>query len=326
MVLRLPTPFPSTMGYFRSARLARRIREVLAATAFDLIMVHSSSAAQYVDRVQGVAKIMDFVDMDSQKWLDYAGFRAFPASLGYRVEGLKMIAAEKAIARRFDVSTCVTPAEQATLEGYGLGVRTEWFPNGVDTVRFAPAEAAYDPNTVCFVGRMDYYPNVEAMVRFCREVLPLLRERRADVQLFIVGADPAREIAALAEIPGVTVTGTVPQVQPYVHRAAVNVVPLAIARGVQNKILESMAMGVPVVASATAAKGVDAVPDEHLLVADSPPDYRDAILGLLEDPAERARLAEAGRARMLSHHTWTHAMERLDTIIADCLAPRNRIS
>lgn len=322
MVARLPTPAASSMGYFRSGRLARRIHEVLAETRFDLIMVHSSSAAQYVERVRGTPKIMDFVDMDSQKWLDYAAFKPFPVSLGYRLEGLKMVAAEKAIARRFDVSTCVTPAEQAVLDGFGLGVRTDWFPNGVDTDRFAPTEVPYDPQMLCFVGRMDYYPNVQAMVWFCRDVLPLVRARRPQVQLYIVGANPTREITALGETPGVRVTGTVPQVQPFVQRAAVNVVPLAIARGVQNKILESMAMEVPVVASPTAAKGVDAVPGEHLLVADAPEEYRDAILALLDAPEARARLARAGRARMLSHHTWAHAMGRLDGIIADCLGRR----
>jgi sugar transferase (PEP-CTERM/EpsH1 system associated) len=324
MAVRLPTPFPSTMGYFHSSRLARRIRVALATTPFDLIMVHSSSAAQYVERVRDVPKIMDFVDMDSRKWLDYAGFKPFPLSLGYWLEGRKMAAAERAIARRFDVSVCVTAAEQAILDGYGLGVPSRWFPNGVDTERFAAAGTDYDPDSLCFVGRMDYYPNVQAMLDFCREVLPLLREARPRVKLQIVGAEPTAPVRALAQIPGVTVTGTVPEVQPYVQRSAASVVPLAIARGIQNKILESMAMGVPVVASPAAARGVDALPGEHLLVAGSPGQYRDALVRLMADPAERHRLAVAGRARMLSHHTWSHAMGRLDSIIAESMDRRHR--
>src|SRR5439155_4167819 len=128
--------------------------------------------------------------------------------------------------------------------------------------------------------------------------------RRPNAKLAIVGADPTPAVRRLAELPGVTVTGSVAKVQPYVTRSALTVAPLAIARGTQNKILEAMAMGVPVVSSRAAAGGVDAIPGEHLLVADTAQDMFDAILRVIENPAERARLADAGRARMLSHHAW----------------------
>jgi len=319
MIARLPLITPSSMGYFYSRQLAATVRGLLARERFDLVFVHCSSVAPYVEQVQGIPKILDFGDMDSQKWLEYARYKPFPLSLGYTLEGNKMSWAEKRLARRFDLCTATTRAEWQTLQDYGTGADTDWFPNGVDAQFFSPADGTYDPDTVSFIGRMDYYPNQECMQRFCKAVWPLLRARRAGIKLLIVGADPSPAIRALGELPGVTVTGSVPDVRPYIRGSALMVAPLAIARGTQNKILEAMAMGVPVVTSSAAAGGVDAEATRHLLVADAPEEIAAAILRVLENPVERERLASAGRARMLSHHAWPHSMQRLDTIIERCL-------
>ncbi len=325
MLARLPVPTPSSMGFFYSARLARRIREHLARDRFDLIFVHCSSVAQYVTHVDDVPRILDFGDMDAQKWFEYARYKPFPLSLGYRLEGIKLEREEKRLTRLFDLSTTTTRAECETLRGYGTGAAADWFPNGVDSAYFSPSAEPYDPDTLSFVGRMDYYPNAECMVDFCRNTLPLVRASRPGVKLTIVGAAPSAAVRRLGEIPGVTVTGSVPDVRPYVGRSALMVAPLHIARGTQNKILEAMAMGVPVVTSAIAAGGVDAVDREHFLVAATPRECADAVLRVLADRSERARLAAAGRARMLSHHAWESSMRRLDTLIERCLAkPRAR--
>ena len=171
---------------------------------------------------------------------------------------------------------------------------------------------------------MDYFPNQECMFDFCAKTLPLLRERRPAVKLLIVGADPSPAVRRLGELPGVTVTGSVPDVRPFLRKSALMVAPLNIARGTQNKILEAMAIGVPVVTSRIAAGGVDAADGEHFLVADTPAEHAAAILRVLDDPGERRRLAEAGRARMLSHHAWDHSMQRLDGIIERCLSGHSR--
>ena len=162
---------------------------------------------------------------------------------------------------------------------------------------------------------MDYYPNQECMAAFCADVLPRLRARRPDTELAIVGADPPAAVRALGKLAGVTVTGSVSDVRPYLRRAALMVAPLNIARGTQNKILEGMASGVPVVASRVAAAGVDARDDEHFLVATTLEGQAAAILRVLDDSVERARLAQAGRSRVLSHHTWPMAMRRFDAIV-----------
>jgi polysaccharide biosynthesis protein PslH len=307
------------MGFFYSPDLARKIDALLASESFDLIFAHCSSVAQYVSKVHGIPKILDFGDMDSQKWLEYVQYKPWPLKPGYWLEGTKLEREERRLARQFDLCTATTRAEWETLESYHTGVATDWFPNGVDAEFFKPDGEGYDANTISFIGRMDYYPNQEAMFRFCEQTWPLLCVRRPGMKLLIVGADPIPTVRKLGELPGVTVTGSVPDVRPYILRSAAMVAPLNIARGTQNKILEAMAMGVPVVSSTVAAGGVDALAEEHFLVADTPLQYAEAILRLVEQPAERERLAVAGRERMLTHHAWPRSMQRLDAIIERCI-------
>jgi hypothetical protein len=330
MVATLPTPLTASASFFHSSRLARRIRRVLDEQKIDLVFVHCSSVAHYVQHVASIPKILDFGDMDSQKWLEYTQHKPFPLSLGYWWEGRRVLAQETRLARRFDFCTATTRAEHRTLLDMGIETPSDWFPNGVDSTYFSPADSTgYDPDTIVFVGRMDYFPNQQCMAGFCTDVLPLLKSRRPSVKLQIVGAEPSAAVRRLGTIAGVTVTGSVPDVRPYLARAALTVAPLRIARGTQNKMLEAMAMGVPVVASSLAAGGVDALPDQHLLTADTPQEQCEAILRVLADPSERARLAQAGRARMLSHHAWSSSMHRLDGVIDRCLgsfSPASRVA
>jgi polysaccharide biosynthesis protein PslH len=320
MVIRLPTPEPSSLGYFLSPKLRQRVQTKLDGADFDLIFVHCSSAVQYVRHVRGIPKILDFGDMDSQKWRTYAQHRPFPLSLGYWLEGVKLERAEARMAADFDTSTCTTRAELETLRSYGVQTRTDWFPNGVDSEFFSPTHEPHDQDLIGFVGRMDYFPNQQGVIDFCRDVLPRIRAARPSARFQIIGADPPEHIRKLASLPGVSVTGSVPDVRPLVRRAAMTVAPLRIARGTQNKILESMAMGVPVVSSREAFGGVDAVAEEHMLVAGDAKETAEAVLRLLGDSAERARLSHAGRERVLSHHSWAASMRRMDAIVAQTVS------
>jgi hypothetical protein len=315
MLARLPTAEPSSFGYFYSPALEKRIAQAVSRDRFDLIMVHCSSVAPYVAGVS-VPKILDFGDMDSQKWLLYAKHRPWPLSAGYWLEGRKLERTERNLARRFDLCTCTTLAELDTLRSYDAGVATDWFPNGVDAGYFGPLSDEYDRDRICFVGRMDYFPNQQAVLWFCSEVLPLIQARRPSAQLFVVGAAPPRSIASLHGANGVVVTGTVDDVRPFVRQSALTVAPLFIARGTQNKILESMAMGVPVVASLAASRGVDADPAQDILTADSAAQFAEAVLSVLDEPKVRRRLSEAGRERVLSHHSWSASLARLDGMLA----------
>lgn len=324
MVGRLPTLTPSSMGYFYSPELAATVRRLLNEQKFDLIFVHCSSVAQYVSQVRGIPKILDFGDMDSQKWLTYGQVRPAPLSWGYWLEGAKLERAERQLAERFDLCTCTTRAELETLQGFGLPVATDWFPNGVDRDYFSPSSEAYDPDSVCFIGRMDYYPNQACVSELCSQVWPRIRQRRPDARLYLVGASPPEAIRRLGDLPGVTVTGSVADVRPYVRRCAAMLAPLRIARGTQNKILEAMSMGVPVVTSTLAAGGVDAVAGEHLLTADSPEAVAEATLLLMQDKERRSSLARSGRERITERHDWARSMQKLDEIIERCLAETGR--
>lgn len=322
MVAWLPTTRPSSFGYFHSPRLRQRILDYWRAAPPDLAFVHCSSVAPYVSSLPATVKILDFGDMDSQKWREYSQHRAFPLSAGYWLEAVKLERTERLLAGKFDLATCTTRAEMESLRSLGVSTPTDWFPNGVDAGFFSPVAGDYERDLVSFVGRMDYFPNQQAVQRFCTDVLPEIQRRRPATRFEIVGADPPEAIRALGLRTGVTVTGSVPDVRPYVTRAALTVAPLEIARGTQNKILESMAMGVPVVCSRQAVGGVDAVPGEHLLAYDHPQQLVDAVLRLLDDPVERQRLALAGRERVLSHHSWPSSMRRVDVLIAAQFAKR----
>ncbi len=322
MVGRLATHLPSSFGYFQSGELNRRVWRLLRTRNFDLVFVHCSSMAPYVMRYRGARKILDFGDMDSQKWLAYSQFKPQPLALGYKVEGIKLAAWERRLAASFDLCTCTTRAELETLQRLDTAPATGWFPNGVDSQYFAPVAEPFDPDLMAFVGRMDYYPNQQAVLKLCHEVLPLVRRQRPQVRLAIVGANPSSAIRELSRIANVVVTGSVADVRPHVQRAALTVANLEIARGTQNKILESMAMGVPVIASSRAAAGVDAVAGEHLLVGDTSAQLAAKILSVLDNRQLRDRLALAGRARILSHHSWAQSMLKLDELIDQAVSSR----
>jgi len=319
----VPTVVSASEAYFHSGAMKAAIARRVAAGAVDLIVVHCSSVGRLVEDV-ALPKLIDFCDVDSRKWLDYTAFKPFPLSAGYRWEGWRMTVAERRLARKFDAVTVATAGELATMRDLGMAARADWFPNGVDTDYFTPGTEPFEPETITFVGRMDYFPNERCMVDFCREIWPLLRARVAGCRLQIVGALPTPSVRALAQLEGVTVTGAVPDVRPYVRRSALSIAPLAIARGTQNKVLESMAMGVPVVCSSLAAAGVEADPGVHLRVAHGPAQWVEEIARIVGDRRWRASLAEAGRARVCSHHAWPRAMQRFDLIVDRCLAAHAR--
>lgn len=320
MILRLPLLSPSSMGYFYSRDLDKHIKGLLSEHNFDLIVVHSAAVAPYVCKVRHIPKLLDFGDMDSHKWLAFKSFKRFPLNLAYYLEGQKMLRAEKRLARSFDWCSCATKSELATLQSYHTRVPTAWFANGVDTEYFTPATAPHHPHTICFIGRMDDYPNQQAIIQFCRQTLPLIREQIPEVKFCIVGAEPNTAIKALVNLPGVTVTGTVPDIRPFIINSTVMVAPLNIARGTQNKILEAMAMGVPVVCSSQAAGGIDAVVNQHFLVADTPAECAAALVELMRNSSYRHQLADAGRQRTLTHHQWHLSMQQLDSIVQHCIS------
>lgn len=306
---------PSSLGYFYIPQLHAAVKRLLEEESFDLIWVHCSSVAQYVLHHHRCRRIMDFGDMDSEKWYQYARKRPFPLSLVYWLEGFKLRRYERTLARQFGECSVISPAERKTLESYQLGVSVAVIPNGVDLDFFRNEETEYNPKSLVFLGRMDYYPNINGVDYFCHAILPRIRREIPEATITIVGSNPVPRIKELAELPGITVTGEVPDVRPFVAKAAVSVVPLRLASGIQNKVLESMAMKIPVVTSSKAAEGIDAIPGEHFLVDDSVEGFSSKVLSVMKDSKLRWRLAEAGRQRVEARHSWTACLQGLDQLI-----------
>lgn len=317
MIGNLLTPTPSTMAYFHSPALHQRIRALHAEKPFDLVICHSSSVAPYALPLKGAKKILDFVDMDSQKWLLYSRIKPFPLSVGYWIEGQKLARAEARLARQFDLSLVVTQGELDVLKRLAPDVNADFVSNGVDLKDFKPSDAPYDKNLISFVGRFDYFPNEQAAVWFASDVLPKITAKLPNMTLQIVGANPSLRVRALVNHPNVIVTGTVASVAPFVQRSLATVAPLHIARGVQNKVLESMAMAVPALISPEVAKGVEARDGVETMVCAAVDDYVHAILTLVDEPERRTRVATAARNRAKGDMGWANAMHKLSAHVAN---------
>ena len=307
---------PATFGYFRSPALRRTIDGLLAQRGFDAILVHCSSMGAYVAQHRGARKVMDFGDADSEKWLEYGRRAPFPLSLGFRLEGGKVSRAERWLGEHFDVCSVISPRERDVLARH-VTKPIHVIPNGVDLEYFRPRRSPgiEGGRRLIFTGNMSYRPNVDAVCHLVREILPRVRQEVPDVELYVVGMDPSPAVRRLAEPPRVVVTGRVDDVRPYFEEAAVAVAPLRVARGLQNKVLEAMAMSVPVVASPAAAAGIDAVAGRDLLVAEDPADFARAVLGLLRDSDARRRHAAAGRASVEDNHDWGRVLMRLEELV-----------
>ena len=308
---------PATFGYFYSPELARTVRRLLDTRGFDAIVVHCSSMGPYVAGHAGCRKVMDFGDADSEKWLEYGRTAPFPLSQAFRLEGRKVRRYEAWLGKQFDACSVNASRERDVLAAY-VHSPIHVIPNGVDLEYFEPSRPSgpgYIPNRIVFTGNMSYRPNVDAVQRFVTAVLPRIRREIPDVQLCIVGMDPAPAVRRLADEDRVVVTGRVDDVRPYFDSAAVAVAPLRVARGLQNKVLEAMAMRVPVVASPAAFEGISAVAGRDLLVAAGPKAFSRAVVSLLRDPAARERYAAAGRTCVDTNHNWSRLLQRLEDLV-----------
>ena len=254
-----------TLGYYRSSALRSWVNETCQRRHIDTAVIFSSAMAQYLEDQPRIPTIIDFVDVDSAKWTQYAPRHRWPLSWLYRREGILLLDYERRMAARASRSFFATDKEVAlfTQKAPECRVRVQTMGNGVDADYFSADDTRSSPFPsdelpVVFTGAMDYLPNVDAATWFASDVLPGLLQRWPAARFYIVGRSPAAEVLALAS-DRIVVTGTVDDVRPYLQHAATVVAPLRIARGIQNKILEAMAMSRPVVASADCAAAVDAV-------------------------------------------------------------------
>ncbi|MHC4549818.1 MAG: TIGR03087 family PEP-CTERM/XrtA system glycosyltransferase [Planctomycetota bacterium] len=290
---------PLSLAHYRSREMRRRLREL---GPFDAVLAFSSTMGPYAERFAGARRVLDLCDLDSEKWFQYAGAASFPMSWIYRSEGRRLGAYEDEAARAFDAAVLVSPAEGETLRRRCPAAAIHVIPNGVDLDFLdpdaVPTEA--DARTLVFCGAMDYHSNVDAVRYLHDDILPLVRKTVPDVRLKIVGSNPAPAVTRLADSPGVEVTGRVPDVRPEILSAAVSVAPMRLGRGVPNKVLEALALTLPVVVTPNAAMGLELGEFEGADVAGDAPSFADAVV-------RRLRAAAAGRVRYPQHRHVLHA-------------------
>lgn len=304
-----------SQGAFWSPNLAGMLRNWAKETRYDACLISASSLVPYLQlpELESIPAVVDLIDLDSQKWFDYAAAGGMKSWL-YRLEGRRLRAVEKHLPSRFRAAVVVSEVEAALFRQFGKGDFIQVVPNGVDLEYFAPQHAQEAIGCV-FVGALDYKPNVEGADFFCRQVWPELFRRHPRARCQLVGRRPTAAVQALSQIPGVEVVGQVPDVRPYLAGASVVVAPLQIARGIQNKVLEALAMAKAVVASPQAFAGIAARAGEHLLEARDVPGWVREVERLWRDPAERARLGEAGRHYVQASHCWQTCLEPLNGLL-----------
>lgn len=315
----VPRGAPLSVARFRHPELARWTRRVLSDVRPDLVFVCSSAMAQYVVGRTGAATrlVVDFCDCDAEKWRAYA--KAAPPGMRaiYRREFDRLVKFEAGVLAAAEAGVLISRTERKLLADFlpAGAHKLHVIPNGVDVDYFAPAaEPAGDQPLIVLCGRMDYPPNIDGARWFAQEILPRVRRRRPDAVFRIVGAAPAPTVRALAALPGVEVTGAVPDVRPHLAAAAVVVAPLRIARGIQNKVLEGMAAGRPVVATPQALDGIEAVAGRDVLTGADAEGFAAAVSDVLTKTAP-SDLAANGRACVLRRHQWSAQLCTLDELI-----------
>ena len=319
-LLRARPGVPLSQGWFHHPALAAWVEAGRRQRRWGAAFIYSSAMAPYVWRAQGLFRMLDMVDVDSAKWKAYASGARGPMRLVWQREAKTLFALERRAAAIFDRTIFVSEPEARHFVALApeTAGRVDWVENGVDLHRFDPTVPHPNPFPeatlpIVFTGTMNYRPNVEAVEWFAKQVLPRVRARHGRAGFWIVGANPAPPVRALARLPGVHVTGTVPDVRPFLAHAALAVAPLFIARGIQNKVLEAMAMALPVIASPQAFEGVRAVPGRDLLIAEGVEPMVDAVCAVLE--GQHPGLGERARAAVREGHDWSVTLARLDSLL-----------
>jgi sugar transferase (PEP-CTERM/EpsH1 system associated) len=303
--------------------LSRWVEGLLSGNRIDVALVFSSAMAQYIERASPsrVRRILDFVDLDSDKWRLYSERKTAAMRWLYRREAVKLFECERRYAQAFDASLFVSEAEARLFitQAPEVQKRVAVVQNGVDTERFSPEREYPNPYpsdqvVLVFTGVMDYWPNVDCVTWFASEVFPRVRARIPQAAFYIVGARPTRTVLDLAQLPGVMVTGSVADTRPYLAHARVAVAPLRIARGTQNKVLEAMAMSRPIVASSHAIAGIEPCPALREWTTDAPESMVELLIRLLGDSGHSS-LGQRLREHVCQHYSWQRNLTRIDGIV-----------
>jgi sugar transferase (PEP-CTERM/EpsH1 system associated) len=319
----LLTGRPLTLPYFGHRELRSAVGRWMREDPADLVFMYSSSMGQYAEPFADPVRIMHFAELDSDKWRQYAAKSGPLGRFVYGREARELLAYERRIARSFDASLVVSEVERELFRACIPDVDPVVVPNGVDVAHFTSAgDGRREPHTVVFTGVMDYEPNVDGVCWFAEACWPRIRAVHPDARFLVVGNRPVPAVSRLGGRDGIEVTGWVEATPPYFDRASVAIAPLRLARGLQNKVLEAMSMGLPVVATGKAARGIGEVDEGALVVADEAEAISGAVLRLFADPglarATGARAAGFVRERF----RWDNMFARLDAVLGRAAARR----
>ncbi len=309
-------------GYFYHKELQQVFDAWISDTDYDAIFCFSSPMAEYIFRASDKfskkpALIMDFCDVDSDKWRQYSQQSAFPMNLVYRMEYKRLLAYEKQINACFDHSVFVSQKEaELFYDLYPKARNVKIIPNGVDYEYFSPKADTEKNHRLMFAGAMDYHANIDGVEWFCRDILPNIQQIHPDIEFYIVGSKPAAKVLELSKQKGVFVTGFVEDIREYYDSAQICTIPLRLARGVQNKVLEAMAMGKAVVATSAAIRGIMPVAEDCLLIADTEKAFAEKVLLLLEDVTLRKTLGNNAREFVMQRYCWENNMRKAEEILS----------
>jgi sugar transferase (PEP-CTERM/EpsH1 system associated) len=314
---------PLTLDYYRDNGLQEWVRKVIKTQTIKCILIFSSAMAQYISGIQQARCVIDFVDIDSDKWRQYAKRKPWPMSWLYQREGRLLLRYERQVACTYDASLFVSEAEADLFKQLApeSAAKIGFFHNGVDSDYFSPGREYPDPYqtnmaAIVFTGAMDYWPNVDAVRWFAEEIFPAVLTIHSHARFYIVGSRPTAAVQELAKLPGVVVTGAVADVRPYLAHAQLAVAPLRIARGLQNKVLEAMAMAKTVIASPQAAEGILATSGKELHIASNSEEFSRIIISMLTNKTEEYT-GETARARILADYEWERSLAHVRALLAD---------
>lgn len=301
------SPLPYAVARYRSTPMREAIRTAVRTGAVDLVVCDFLTPSINIPDDLGVPVLLFQHNVEAAIWQRHTAVASNPVRKAYmREQWRRMKRFEQRECRRVDHVVAVSDADRTTFEReYGV-TSVSAVATGVDTDYFQPSpERARHPDQLVFTGSMDWMPNEDGIGWFVREVLPIVRASLPHTQLSIVGRNPTPAVSALADVaPGVRVTGTVPDIRPYLEEAAVVLVPLRVGGGTRLKIFEAMAMECPIVSTTIGAEGLPVADGEDIRIADSAADFAAATVALLRNPPEAARMGAAAAAQVRQRFGW----------------------
>lgn len=300
--------------YYRLGAMRRVVDDMIATTDFQAAYVHLFRMAPYVADHSQLYRIVDLTDVISKEIDLSLPYRSLASRIMYLLEKDRISRYEQWVAQNFEETWLISRSDSQALAQTSPRANIRVVPNGIDLEKFSPTGQRCAPDSLIFVGHLRVLHNIDAATHLAQEVLPLVQKQLHACTLKIVGADPAPQIQRLGQSPAITVTGFVPDLNAHLNEAAVFVAPLRFAAGIQNKVLEAMAAGRPVVTTSLVNDGLGAQPDREILVADNPTETAQQIVRLLTNEQLREQIGSAGRQFVRSRFSWTHAVERMRAI------------